>query len=822
MAPKGDNIHYLYDQNDQLIKEITPYGYDKESDRGAGTSYSYDSRGNRIRVVNGLGQTVEERIYNLQDRPAIFKDGFGNQTAFAYTPDGQLKEALREPGRGNTARSSGKGNKVLQSYEYNARGQITGITDGNGEKIEYSLDSWGRITGIGFSDGVAEGYEYTPAGQVSRAVDGNGNSVKYRYNSLGKVCERIDQSGDKETFQYDEEGNLSLHTDRDGRQITRTYNVFGSLVYEKAADENGENPVITTCRYDSLGRLTHAVCDGHSYEYLYNEDGQLKEKRSGGRRLISYAYDEAGQIRELTDPAGVTTCYEYDLLGRTSRIYSGEGMEVKYTYDCLDRPERITYGNGLETVYRYDADSRVTYLETRHGGEVLLSFQYEYDGNGNRISKTGIQPGIAGTDYATAGSCALDVSYHYDIRGQLLEEKQNEEIFRYTYDAAGNRIKKEDKEGITTYCYNEKNQLVSEEGLRGRNTFTYSRQGSILKKESQTGESRFFYNNKNQQIRVELEDGRVQENRYHAEGLRHEMKENGKLLKFVYHNGELLHERHEGGDKEESSYHLGLGIEAVYRNQCIHYYHRDEQLSTAFMTAQNGEIQNQYRYDAFGNLLESEEKLFNRIRYTGQQYDQVTEQYYLRARYYTPALGRFLQEDVYQGDGLNLYAYCGNNPVVYCDPSGYKKTGDGCPPQGKMGDGSGEQTEVDPKILKAATEISEKAQSGSVKRGKNYHGRLDQGLEVEILSGPDAVYVTNNNKNNLVYRKEENVVIVESKGSSKGNIITSYGPDGPRGESGAAIFGGSPTDPGMPVTHEDILNGVKQPGGTFPPATQIQ
>lgn len=79
-----------------------------------------------------------------------------------------------------------------------------------------------------------------PVGQVSRAVDGKGNSIQYRYNSLEKVCERIEQSGDKETFQYDEEGNLSLHTDRDGRQVTRTYNVFGSLVYEKAADENGE------------------------------------------------------------------------------------------------------------------------------------------------------------------------------------------------------------------------------------------------------------------------------------------------------------------------------------------------------------------------------------------------------------------------------------------------------------------------------------------------------------------------------------------------------------------------------------------------------
>jgi hypothetical protein len=49
----------------------------------------------------------------------------------------------------------------------------------------------------------------------------------------------------------------------------------------------------------------------------------------------------------------------------------------------------------------------------------------------------------------------------------------------------------------------------------------------------------------------------------------------------------------------------------------------------------------------------------------------VTQQYYLRARYYNPVIARFTQEDIYRGDGLNLYAYCANNPVVYYDPSGY-------------------------------------------------------------------------------------------------------------------------------------------------------
>ena len=62
---------------------------------------------------------------------------------------------------------------------------------------------------------------------------------------------------------------------------------------------------------------------------------------------------------------------------------------------------------------------------------------------------------------------------------------------------------------------------------------------------------------------------------------------------------------------------------------------------------------------------------FGMAQHTGQQFDEVTQQYYLRARFYNPVIGRFTQEDEYRGDGLNLYAYCGNNPVRYYDPSGY-------------------------------------------------------------------------------------------------------------------------------------------------------
>ena len=670
---------YLYDRNDRLRKEIRPYGYEPESDDGAGVSYTYDSRGNRLRTTNALGEVVQELSYNLRNQPVIQKDTFGNRTELSYELDGKIKD-VRRLGNGNRNHQ-----RTLQQYEYNARGQITGVVDGNRNPISYDVDSWGRITGIGFVDGVKEGYEYTPAGQVSRTIDGNGNAVQYRYNSLGKISERIDQLGFTETFRYDEEGNLSLHIDRDGRQLQRACNVFGQPVYEKASDAEGKHTNISTWHYDSLGRVTRAVCDGKSYEYIYDAYGNLKEKRSNGKRLVSYAHDRAGQITEIRDPAGVSTRYEYDILGRRSRIFNDDGLEVRYGYDALNRISRIHYGNGVETAYTYDGDGNVRTLETRAGENVLISLAYRYDGNGNRTAKAGTQAALGGiTSEITAGNNALDLSYAYDVRGQLLEERRNGASVCYAYDKAGNRIRKTDAQGETRYLYNEKNQLVEEESPADRKQFSYDRQGGIIEEKNAAGIRLFSYNSRHQQTRVETETGSVQENRYDAEGLRFELLENGRRTSFVYHDGELLHE--EGREEQEISYHLGAGMEAFRRGQELSYYHRDEQLSTVFVTDGQGEIRNSYQYDAFGIPLETTEQLNNRIRYTGQQYDELTEQYYLRARYYNPVAGRFMQEDVYQGDGLNLYAYCGNNPVVYDDPSGYASTSTGkaCPPQGKI------------------------------------------------------------------------------------------------------------------------------------------
>ena len=180
-------------------------------------------------------------------------------------------------------------------------------------------------------------------------------------------------------------------------------------------------------------------------------------------------------------------------------------------------------------------------------------------------------------------------------------------------------------------------------------------------------------------------DGSFQKNHYNAEGLRAEMEENGQLVKFLY-NEDREAVAEEESDGNVIRYIRGLGLISSDSEKAKTYYHyvSDEQGSITHVI--NGEekesgelpqedvqsrVLNHYEYDAFGNTIRCEEQVHNRFHYTGEQYDPLTGQYSLRARYYNPVIAGFTQEDTYYGDGLNLYTYCQNNPILYHDPTGH-------------------------------------------------------------------------------------------------------------------------------------------------------
>jgi RHS repeat-associated protein len=107
------------------------------------------------------------------------------------------------------------------------------------------------------------------------------------------------------------------------------------------------------------------------------------------------------------------------------------------------------------------------------------------------------------------------------------------------------------------------------------------------------------------------------------------------------------------------------------------YYLSDGLGSTMALTDGDGDIVNTYDYDVFGSVRSSTGSHPNEFRFTGEQVDAMTGLHFLRARYYDPAIGRFLSRDPFAGlvavpQSLNRYAYVLDNPINWIDPWGLR------------------------------------------------------------------------------------------------------------------------------------------------------
>ena len=269
------------------------------------------------------------------------------------------------------------------------------------------------------------------------------------------------------------------------------------------------------------------------------------------------------------------------------------------------------------------------------------------------------------------GDLSPEPAYENDRDGNLhmLTETKDGEETSYLYDLCGNRLEKRKGGRTERYRYNGENQLVRRVAGGDAWDYTYDLQGNLVREAGPEGERQYLYDTENRQIRVLSGGKEIQEERYDGEGMRVGLSVNGKKSTFLYGNGDLYAEFDETG-ADVSRYIWGYGLAGLGYQEKFYGVHRDEQLSTGWITGGAGSLENAYEYDAFGVLLGSYGKVPGRLLYGGPQYDTEVEQYYLRARYYNPVIGRFMQADTYRGDGLNLYAYCANNPVMYYDPSG--------------------------------------------------------------------------------------------------------------------------------------------------------
>ena len=292
---------------------------------------------------------------------------------------------------------------------------------------------------------------------------------------------------------------------------------------------------------------------------------------------------------------------------------------------------------------------------------------------------------------------------------RLVSENCGDSRISYKYDLSGNRISRDTDGRTENYLYNSRNQLTQLTGDDKNISYTYDPAGNLTEEHSTEHKKIYSYDTYNRNTEINGNDF-TQKNHYDAEGYRYSIEENDKVTNFVYRCGIMLAELDEAGNQAKT-YTLGneyaghvseLNNSLTSENKAASYYITDEQGSIRYILDQSGEVLNFYQYSAFGETIISEETTPNRLRYNAQTEDELTGLYYLRARYYAPNIGRFTQEDVIYNDGLNLYAYCNSNPVMYSDPSGFaketckSKVGGECGSETSYGKSSSNCTELVP------------------------------------------------------------------------------------------------------------------------------
>lgn len=404
---------------------------------------------------------------------------------------------------------------------------------------------------------------------------------------------------------------------------------------------------------------------GTQETYEYDNAGRVIAEQTVTDKKVTYEYDKSGLLTAKTNARGQKTLYSYHNIGNVTSVQNSEGI-TEYQYDANGNITKMTRPDGSVLTKKYDAaENLIEASDIRANGTIISKFAYSYDANGNIIQEISYGDNVRydmtydnmdrvisrqKTDLSTMTVLDME-TFTYDDACNIISSSKQNSIVAMTYDIR-NRLKTVsgleciyDADGNMTtglingnmlnMKYDSSNRLIS----AGNTKYTYDAENTRIAKEDASGKTSYVYGIMGQSsILLETSD------------------DDGKTVKYVYGAGALISQESSDGTS---------------------YYHYDLRGSTVALTNDAGTITDRYQYDVYGQVTHTEGESTTPFLYNGR--DGVMTDgnglLYMRARYYSPELKRFVNADVLMGnigdsDTLNRYAYVEGNPVSMVDPFG--------------------------------------------------------------------------------------------------------------------------------------------------------